>query len=60
MSDVKLYTVYGSITTAFTVEVETDNPDLVREIAYKKVERDYGYFDDLHIAKELIKEMETV
>ena len=46
MSDVKLYTVYGSITTAFTVEVETDNPDLVREIAYKKVERDYGYFDD--------------
>lgn len=46
MGDVKLYTVYGSITTGFTVEVETDNPDLVRELAYKKVERDYGYFDE--------------
>jgi hypothetical protein len=46
MSDVKLYTVHRSITTSFTVEVETDNPDFVRELAYKKVERDYGYFDE--------------
>lgn len=49
MSDLKLYTVYGSLTTSFQVEVETDNPDAVRELAYAKVERDYGYFDDWEI-----------
>lgn len=57
MSDVKLYTVYGSITTAFTVEVETDNPDLVRELAYDKVYRDYGYFDEWDV-EEITEEGE--
>lgn len=57
MSDVKLYTVYGSITQGFTVEVETDKPDLVRELAYKKVERDYGYFDEWDV-EEITEEGE--
>lgn len=57
MSDVKLYTVYGSITTAFTVEVETDNPDLVRALAYDKVNREYGYFDEWDV-EEITEEGE--
>ena len=57
MSDVKLYTVYGSITTAFTVEVETDNPDLVRGLAYDKVNREYGYFDEWDV-EEITEEGE--
>lgn len=57
MSDLKLYTVYGSLTKAFQVEVESDNPDAVRELAYAKAERDYGYFDDWEV-EEIIEEGE--
>lgn len=57
MSDVKLYTVHGSIITGFTVEVETDNPDSVHKLAYEKVERDYGYFDDWDV-QEVVEEDE--
>lgn len=49
MSDVKRYTVYVSTTKEFTVEVETDDPDSVRELAYAKVERECGYFDDWEV-----------
>ena len=57
MSNLKLYTVYGSLTKAFQVEVESDNPDAVRELAYDKAKRDYGYFDDWEV-EEIIEEGE--
>lgn len=49
MSDLKLYTVYGSLTTSFQVEVETDNPSAVLKLALDKAERDYGDFDGWEI-----------